>query len=217
MTANVFDTVVIGGGGHARVLIDAIKAAHPHANLAVVDADASRAGSSLLGVPIVGNDDILAELVRNGTRQFVIGVAGVRDNGPRARLFERARELGLEPITVIHPGASVSQYATVGAGCQIFAGAIVNACATLGVNVVVNTGAIVEHDCIVDDHAHVATGARLAGAVHVEALAHIGAGSVVRQLLRVGRAAVVGAGAAVVKDVRPSAVVAGVPAKELTR
>lgn len=215
--ANVFDVVVIGGGGHARVLIDAFQAGDHAMSMAIVDADASRVGSDMLGIPIVGTDRSLEDLVRSGTRYFAVGLAGTRDNEPRARLFERAIALGLEPLTIVHPRAVVSSHALLAPGCQIFAGAVVNACATLGQNVIVNTGAIVEHDCLVDEHAHIATGARVAGGVRIEALAHIGAGAVIRQSLCIGRSAVVGAGAAVVKDVPASAVVAGVPAKELVR
>ena len=217
MMANAPEIVLIGGGGHARVLLDALRSSGDSRSIGVLDADSERAGSFLYDVPILGNDDLLPELARSGTHIFAISVGGTRENAPRKMLFERARELGLEPLTVIHPTAIVSGWATIGAGCQILPGAIVNPGARLGANVIVNSGAIIEHDCVVGDHAHIATGACLSGGVKVGPLAHVGSGATVRQLITIGAASVVGSGAVVVKNVAPSAVVAGVPAKELLR
>jgi sugar O-acyltransferase (sialic acid O-acetyltransferase NeuD family) len=202
--------VVFGGGGHARVLIDALLASGAGRPVAIVDP--APIGREVLGVPVIGGEE--APLPREATH-FVMGLGSTRDNGPRRRLFENAVARGLRPLTVVHPGALVSRFARVGPGCAILAQAVVNAGATLCVNVIVNTGAIVEHDCIVGDHAHVATGACLAGTVTVGEEAHVGAGAVVRQGARIGAGAVIGAGAAVIKDVPAGVVVAGVPARPL--
>ncbi len=209
--------VLIGGGGHARVLVDALRAGGETGAIAVLDTDQRRKGEMLLDASIVGGDEMLAALVSQGTRFFAIAVGGTRNNAPRAALYRRAIELGLEPLTIIHPKAIVSPWAVIGAGCQILAAAVVNAGATLGSNVIVNTGAIVEHDCRIGDHVHIATGARLASTVTVGDGAHIGAGCVVRQLITIGEESVVGAGAVVVKNVSAATVVAGVPAKELSQ
>lgn len=201
---------VFGGGGHARVLIDALLASGAGRPVAVLDPGLRAA--EVLGVPVLGGDD--APLPR-GTTHFVVGLGSARDNGPRRRLYEKALARGLEPLTVVHPAAAVSRFAALGPGCAVFARAVVNAGATLGVNVIVNTGAIVEHDCSVGDHAHIATGACLAGAVTVGAGAHVGVGACARQGARIGAGAVIGAGAAVVKDVPAGATAVGVPARPL--
>lgn len=214
------EIVLIGGGGHCRVLVDALHRSVPNASLGILDAAPDRVGQYVLDVPIIGDDSALPELAAGGTRKFVVAIGGARgavDNTPRAALFDRACDLGLFPVTVVHPAAVVSQWAEISAGCQIMAGAIVNPGARLGSHVIVNTGAIVEHDCIIHDHAHIATGARLASTVTVGERSHIGAGAVIRQLISVGTGVVVGAGAVVVKNVADGAVVAGVPAKELQR
>lgn len=209
--------VVLGAGGHARMVIDCLQASGAAAPCAVLDADGARWGGELLGVPIVGGDEMLPELAGRGASCFVVGVGGTGDNAPRQRLYELGIAHHLRPLTVIHPTAHLSRHAEVGAGSVLLPGSIVNAGAKLGVNVIVNTGAIVEHDCVVGDHAHVATGARLAGAVRVGAGAHIGAGATVRQQITIGEGAVVGAGAVVVRDVASWTIVAGVPARPLTR
>lgn len=206
--------VVLGGGGHARVLIDSLKA-NAAAVYGVLDADRSLWGRDLMGVPILGGDEMLPELVQKGVIKFVVGVGAVGDNRIRRQLFEMGLAHGLKPLTVCHPSAVYSPWAQMGAGSVLFPMAVVNAGVVLGVNVIVNTGAIVEHDCVIGDHVHIATGACLSGTVRVENGAHIGAGATVRQCLTIGEGAVVGAGAAVAKDVKAWSVVGGVPARVL--
>lgn len=205
--------VVLGAGGHARVVIDAIRASACATPVAVLDADHALWGTDVLGVPVLGGDERLPQLAEQRVGHFVIGVGGIGDNQPRRQLFARAVAAGLRPLTVRHPSAVCSSWASVEHGCALLPGSVVNAGAHLGVNVIVNSGAIIEHDCRVGSHVHVATRAALAGAVSVESLAHIGAGAVVRQGLTIGEGAVVAAGAVVVTDVQPWTIVAGVPAR----
>lgn len=206
--------VVFGGGGHARVLIDALLASGAGRPAAVLDADRAVHGNDILGVPVIGDDD--STLPKRITH-FVVGLGSAGDCAPRKRLYALALSRGLKPLTVVHPGAVVSRFARLGPGCAVFARAVVNAGAVLGANVIVNTGAIVEHDCEIGDHAHVATGACLAGAVTVGAGAHVGVGACVRQGVKIGAGAVIGAGAAVVADIPAGATAVGVPARPLKK
>lgn len=204
--------VIVGGGGHARVVIDALRASGLGRPEAVLEAATERHGSRVDGVEIIGGDDRMPALRARGITHFVMGIGGAGNNQPRRRLFELALAQGLQPLTLVHPSAVVSAAATLAGGVQVLARGVVNPGASLGTNVIVNTGAIVEHDCIIGAHVHVASGACLAGGVRVGEGAHIGAGSVTRQGCTIGREAVVAAGAAVVSDVPEQVVVAGVPA-----
>ena len=198
-------------------MIDCLQATGIVGSLGILDRDASLWGKEVSGVPVLGGDELMPQLLRQGARDFLVGLGGTGDNNPRRKLFELALRHGLAPSTVSHPAATRSPWATVGAGSVLLPGAVVNAGAGLGVNVIVNTGAIVEHDCVVGDHAHVATGAQIASSVRVGAGAHIGAGATVRQGITVGKGSIVGAGAVVVNDVEPWTVVVGVPARLLKR
>jgi UDP-perosamine 4-acetyltransferase len=208
--------IVIGGGGHARALVDTLLLMGIRPS-GILDSDESLWGQSVYGVKILGGDLLLQSLTKRGVKQFVVGVGAVGDNSARKKIFEWGLSLGLKPLTVRHPTAICSTNAVVAPGAQLMAGSIVNAGATVEENVIVNSGAIVEHDCVISAHAHVATGAKLASGVRVGALAHIGAGAVVRQCLSIGFGAVVGAGAVVVKDVPAGVCVVGNPARALKK
>ncbi len=197
------------------MVIEALRAcgsAHPYA---VLDADPKLWGKSLLGIPVLGGDDLLPQLLKQGARSFIIGLGAAGDNRPRKRLYEFGIQQDLVPVSAIHPTAVVSPSASIGAGVFLGPLSVVNAGASIGVNTILNTGAIVEHDCRIGDHAHVATGARLASTVQVGRLAHVGAGATVKQCVRIGEGAIVGAGAVVVGEVEPWTTVAGVPARPL--
>lgn len=207
--------VIIGGGGHARSVIECITTRGLHRIIGIAEVDPSRIGQHVDGVEIICDDAHLDRLGGDDDIGFVMGVGGNRDNRPRQEIFNRALAQGLRPITLVHPAAWVAGNAQVGLGTVILAGAIVNPGAVVGDNVILNTGCIVEHDCRVGDHAHISTRAALSGSVAVGRLAHVGAGAVIRQGLNVGYGAVVGIGAVVTKNVEEGSVVAGNPARPI--
>jgi len=216
-SAAAIRVIGLGAGGHAAVMIEALRAAGGFEVVGLTDPRRELWGSQVLEVPVLGDDDELGLQYDQSVSHAFLGLGGASDTSPRRRLFDLAESIGFELVTLAHPSAVISPSARVGSGTTVLATAVVNANAQLGKNVLVNTGAIVEHDCRVDDHAHVAIGARLASGVRVDVGAHVGAGATVLQGLTVGTGAVVGAGAIVTHDVAAASVVAGVPARPLER
>lgn len=206
--------VVIGGGGHARTVIDGIRSAGLAEPVGILDPQRSTS-DAIDGVPVLGGDELLHSLADRGITAFAVGVGGVGDNGPRRAAFLRGVDAGLMPLTVVHASAVVATGVIIGRGSFVAAGAVVNVGVVTGENVILNTGALIDHDCVLGDHVHVSPGATLCGTVRVGTMAHVGANAVVRQQVSVGEGAVVGIGAAVVEDVAEGRTVVGVPAREV--
>jgi sugar O-acyltransferase (sialic acid O-acetyltransferase NeuD family) len=205
--------VILGAGGHARVVLDAARTMTGVEIVGLVGTDRDR--GPIDGAPIVGTDADLLALRAKGATHAVVAVGSIEPGPLRAALFERIRAAGLEAAVVVHRDATVSPTASVGEGSVVFAGAVVNAGARVGRNAIVNTAAVVEHDCVVGDHAHVSPGAVLGGATRVGAGAHVGIGATVIQGLVIGSGAFVAAGAVVIADVADGTRVAGVPARPM--
>jgi sugar O-acyltransferase (sialic acid O-acetyltransferase NeuD family) len=205
--------IILGGGGHAKVTLEAMRLAGRCKAFGILDANAQLHGQKICDVPVLGDDSKLPEVLGQGVRHFLVCLGSTGNSDLRRKLYDWAIHLGLMASRIIHPSAVVSSAAELGDGAVVLAGAIINCGARLGANVIVNTGAIVEHDCQIGAHCHIATGACLAGGTHVGSGSHIGIGACVRQNIQIGRDVIVGAGAVVVKDVPDNVVVMGVPAR----
>lgn len=209
--------VVVGAGGHAKVLADLIAAGGRYRVVGAVDPKPNGAAAKHSGLTILGGDELLPRLKAKGVSHAAVGVGASPDTAPRAALRRALAALGFRLPALVHPRAIVSPGAALGDGSQVMAGAVVNAGARLGAGAVVNTGAVVEHDCAIGDDAFVGPGATLGGNVRLGDGAFVGLGATVNPGLTIGARAIVGAGAVVVKDVRAGATAVGVPAREKRR
>jgi sugar O-acyltransferase (sialic acid O-acetyltransferase NeuD family) len=207
--------VGLGAGGHAKVVIEILRAAGGWDIVGLLDRDPDLWGKQVLGVTVLGGDDLLSGLPERGIEGVFLGVGMVGEVGRRVRLFDAVCAAQLCLVAAVHPAATVSPTASLGHGPTVMAGAVVNADTRLGSDVIVNSGAVVEHDCLLGDHVHVAPGALLASGVRVGDCSHIGLGARVIQGVRIGREVMVAAGAVVIHDLPDGARVAGVPARQM--
>lgn len=206
------DVIVIGAGGHGRVVLDILLLTQTHRVVGILDADPGLIGTRIYDIEVLGPVQLLDKLRRGGLRGAIVAIG---DNRAR-RGYRREIELaGLDAISAIHPSAIVSPRATLGRNLCICAGAIVAPDAAIGDSVILNTGSRVDHECVVGEAAHIAPSATLAGRVNVGAEAFVGMDASVIQCRTIGEGALVAAGAVVTRDVAAGERVAGVPARTM--
>ena len=202
--------VVIGAGGHAKVVIELIRAQGLYDVMGCTDREPQR--RDVVGAPILGSDDVLPDLYAQGVRHCFIALG---DNALRRKVATQVTSLGFQLVNAISPKAVVSPSARLGRGVAVMAGAVINADATVGDLAIVNTRAAIDHDCQIGEAAHVAPRATLAGSVCVGPLAFVGAGAAIIPGISIGESTVIGAGATVISNLGPNLVAVGVPAKPL--
>lgn len=195
--------LVVGAGGHAKVVIATLRAAGLEV-AGVLDDRAEAWGSLVLGCPVLGGLERLEQAP--GRAVLAIG-------SNAARRDIAARFQNTEWASAIHPAATVHDSVKVGAGTAIFAGSVIQPETVLGQHVIVNTGATVDHDCVLEDYVHVAPGVHLAGAVHLEEGVFLGVGCAALPGVQVGRWTTVGAGGVVVQSLPANTVAVGIPAR----
>ncbi len=205
------DIVILGAGGHARVVADILMrardAGHQIKPIGYLDDDPSYHGQSPFGLPVLGTVSDLAYSNHDGL------VIAIGDNRTRRSLFCQLHRQGEHIVSATHPSAVIAPDVTIGTGAVICAGVVVNPGSMIGADVILNTGCIVEHHNHIGDHAHIAPGVHLGGEVQIGDGALIGIGATVLPQRRVGAWSVVGGGAVVVDDVPEGVVVLGVPAR----
>lgn len=202
--------VVIGGGGHAKVLISVLRKLQWDV-LGYTDA---RDNGVILGANHLGDDGALPDLrCSHGRCGAVVGVGKVDASPLRTSLQERVESLGFVVPVVVSPDATVNAEVTLGTGTAVFDGAIVNSGTRTGRACIINSNSTVEHDSWLGDNVHIASGATVCGGVTVGENCFVGAGATVVQGVRICDDCLVGAGAVVTRDLQEPGTYVGSPAE----
>jgi UDP-perosamine 4-acetyltransferase len=209
--SNDYPVIILGAGGHAKVLIDTLQACSVKI-LGIVDTNPDAYGKKILDVPVIGNDDSVTQYGPEEVR-LVNGVGSVGLPTRRRELFNKFKGLGFTFLQVVHPSAIISPDAKLSEGSQIMAGVVIQPGTEIGKNSIVNTRVSIDHDCIIGDHVHLAPGVTLSGSVRIGHEVHIGTGATVIQGISIGNHSLIAAGSVVVSNISDNTVVKGLPAK----
>jgi UDP-perosamine 4-acetyltransferase len=200
------EILILGGGGHAGVLVDLITLLHQYNIVGVLDRKLKR-GSEIYGYTVLGNDDLLSDFRNKGIKNICIAVGSIKKNDIRKALFEKVKHSGYFCPSLIGRNVIIAE------GVQIMAGAIIQTGSIIGDDTIINTGSILEHDSIIGKHVHIGPGSVLSGGCTIGDGTFIGAGSTIIQGITIGSEAVVAAGSVVINNIQDNQIVKGVPAK----
>lgn len=209
------DIVVIGAGGHAKVVARSLRECGGwHVVGFVDDQNPARAGERFGGATVLGGRAALAALREQGV---AVAVVAFGDNRARLAFDAWLACGGWQRPAIVDPSARVGDDVVLGPGCYVAAGAIVEPGVALGRQVIVNSAAVLCHDGIVDDGVHLCPRSCFGGHVRIGPRSWIGIGATVRDRVRIGADVVVGAGALVLRDVPDGVVAYGHPAQVIVK
>lgn len=203
--------IVLGAGGHAKVVIEILMSAGHQVSFCV---GGEKSPKECLGVPVLQGDEHLFKL-RDAGYSLIFPAIG--SNFVRQRAATHAVQLGFTLVNAISPYAIVSPSLVLGKGIAIMSGAVINAQCDIADLAIINTGATIDHDCHIGISVHVAPQCALAGNVKVGRGVFLGIGTVVIPDINIGNHSVIGAGSVVISDIPPSSTAVGNPARILLK
>lgn len=193
------EIIVIGAGGHGRVIADII----------------TLVGDKVIGFLDDKEPDHLSEIPYLGTCKDILKyqkdawfIIGIGDNHTRKELMEAYQ---VNWYTAIHPSAVIAHDVSIGAGSAVMANAVINTASTIGNGVIINTAATVDHDCTISDYVHISPGVHLGGTVSIGTETWIGIGAVVSNNIDICGECIVGAGSLVIRKIQKSGKYYGCP------
>lgn len=204
--------VLIGGGGHCKSVLDALLSNHEYDEIVITDYSIP-SGTLIFGCKVVGNDDLLPQLFKDGFSNAFITVGSITSTNLRRKLYTLAIDIGFNLVNIIDNSAIVSNYCKLGKGIFVGKNTVINADVKIGDCAIINTGAIVEHECNIGTFAHISPGAIICGEVSIGDDSHIGAGTMVKQQIEVGKNTLIGVGSVVVKNIPNNVIAFGNPCK----
>lgn len=205
--------LLIGGGGHCKSVLDSLYSKNYYDDIGIIDQKTDT--DMVLKAPIIGTDEDLPVLFREGFREAFITIGSIGDPSLRKKLFKKICDIGFDIPNIIDITASVSRNIRLGRGIFIGKKAVINAGAVIGNVSIINTGGIIEHDCQIGDFVHVAPGTTVCGNVTIGNDSHIGAGSTIIQGIQISKEVIIGAGSVVVNPIMDSGKYYGIPAKKM--
>lgn len=204
--------IVIGAGGHCRVLLSLLAACGTHHVLGIVDNSEPIVGEVIMGANVIGS---LACLEAFRMRTDLDIFLAIGDNELRRTLWHRVKDICLATPNLISPQAIIDPNAHLGNANVICARSFIGPKAVLGDNNLVNTAAVLEHEVRIGSHCHFAPSSTIAGRSQLGDRCFVGAGATIIDNVKLGDDITIGAGATVVNNINNSGVYIGIPARKL--
>jgi len=214
------DIIILGTGGNCADILDALLelnlcAPAPRYRVAgFLDDNPESWGASFLGFQVLGP---LTDAGRRSGCWFVNGIGSYRNYWQKPQIIARTGVPLDRFETVIHPRASVSQFASVGRGTVVLQNASITALATVGNHIMVLSNSVISHHARIGDYSCIASGACVAGGAQIGATCYLGMNSTITNGVKIGEFSLIGAGAVVLKDVAEKSVVVGNPVRVIRK
>ena len=198
--------IIIGAGGHGRVVADCATATHRYKKIIFLD-DCYPERQKNLHWDIVGKIESFKQYLPSA--DFIVAVG---NNKLRASILNTLKKFNAPIISLVHPSAIISLYTQINEGVVVFANSVINVGAVIKSGAIVNTASSIDHDCTIGECVHISPGVNIAGGVTIGPQSWIGIGASVIQSLTLAENTQIAAGAVVTKPTKAHSLYAGVPA-----
>lgn len=192
--------IIIGGGGHAKMCIDIINKIKDFNIVGIIDHE-SKVGQSVLDVSIIGTDQDLKRLFKEGVKSAVVGFGALNNPKSRSEKYLQLKKIGYDIPNLIHPSAIIENSVSMGEGNQVMSGAIIGSGANIADNCIINSGSIISHDSVLKDNVHITPGGTLAGSVHIGENTIIGMNANIFIGVKIGKDVVISNGLNIINDI----------------
>lgn len=199
--------IIIGAGGHGRVVADCAEQLNHYEHIYFLD-DCFDERKNNAHWQIMGQVNCWQAYLSSA--DFIVAFG---NNVLRLSTLKLLKQADANVIHLIHPAAIVSQYSHIGEGTVVFAGAVINVGSDIGQGCIINTQASIDHDCVLADGVHISPNVALAGGVSVGINAWLGIGSTVIQGINISNNCQTGAGTVVIRHLEEAGLYVGNPAR----
>lgn len=200
--------IIIGAGGHGKVVADTAKIMNKWENIYFLDNDTTLC--NVVGIDVIGQASDWYNYIDDNDIFVAIG-----DNTIRKKIISLLEENKANIATLIHPAAVIADKVTISYGSIVMAGTVINSSTEIGKGCIINTSSSIDHDNLIGEYVHISPGVHTAGNVSIGGLSWLGIGSTVSNNVKINEECIVGAGAVVVKDLTEPGIYLGVPARRV--
>jgi sugar O-acyltransferase (sialic acid O-acetyltransferase NeuD family) len=201
--------VIIGAGGHGRVVADCAQQLNNYSEILFLD-DGFETSKHSGDWEVAGFVKDYSLYIDNS--DFIVALGS---NALREKILEQLKNSNANIATLIHPSAVISPNTFMGKGVVVCANAVINIGSHIADGCIINTGSTIDHDCNVQQYSHISPGVNIAGGVNVGPLSWLGIGSTVIECITIAENTQVGAGAVITQSTIPNSLYLGVPAKRI--
>ncbi len=201
------NVVIIGAGGHAKVIADIITKSNDNVIGFLDDNLDIQSKTIYLNKTVLGTTK---DIDKYKEYYFIIGIG---NNNIRENI---ANSYDLKWYTAIHPNAIIANEVSMEEGSVVMAGSIINTGTKIGKHCIINTKSSLDHDNMIEDYVHISPGATLAGTVHIKEKTWVCSGATIINNITIAKNNIIGAGSVVIKDINEeNGTYVGVPARRV--
>ena len=207
----MIEVAIIGGGGHARNLVELIQS--ENLGFRIIGYVAPFESITSEDIKYLGTDSLFTTSYSPETITLVNGIGYVGDKNYRREVYEYYKKQDFRFESVISKTADIASTVTIGEGVQILKRCIINNQAYIGENSLINTNTVIEHDSQIESHVHIAPCVCVLGNVQIKDEVFVGAHATILPGVVLGRGCLIGAQTLVNQSVSNNMLVVGSPGR----